>query len=137
MREVETSRFVAAPPAAVARALTPAAVVEAEGSFDVREVAPPEDDAEGEAATTLVRAGRGGVSIVFAFEELPDGLRYAQREGPLEELTTTLSYRPENEGTRIDARSTVAVGPWPVERLAAWKRRGELNRALRGLAEEC
>jgi hypothetical protein len=113
--------------------LTPTAVVEAEGSFDVREVAPP----EGEAVTTLVRAGRRGVSIVFAFEELPDGLRYAQREGPLEELTTTLSYRPENEGTRIDARSTLAVGPWPVERLAAWKRRGELNRALRALAEEC
>lgn len=132
MREVEASRFVAAPPAVVARVLTPRAVVAAEGSFDVREVAEGGPDGE-----TLVRAGRRGVSIVFAFEERDDGVRYVQREGPLEELTTTIDYRSEDEGTRLTARSEIVVGPGPVERVAAWKRRGELKRALRGLAEQC
>ena len=133
MREVEASRFVAAPPTVVARVLTPRAVVAAEGSFDVREVAEG-GPADGE---TLVRAGRRGVSIVFAFEERDDGVRYVQREGPLEELTTTIDYRAENEGTRLTARSELSVGPGPVERAAAWKRRGELKRALRTLAEQC
>ena len=38
MTSVEVSRFVPALPAAVERALTPAAVVEYEGSFQVRDV---------------------------------------------------------------------------------------------------
>ena len=132
MREVEVSQFVAAPPAVVARVLTPASVVSAEGSFDVREVAEGAPDDE-----TLVRAERRGLSIVFAFEERADGVRYVQREGPLEELATTIAYRSENEGTRLTARSELSVGPSLVERVAAWKRRGELKRALRTLAEQC
>ncbi|MFC5971709.1 SRPBCC family protein [Halomarina salina] len=132
MREVEVSQFVAAPPTVVARVLTPRAVVAAEGSFDVREIATDGPDDE-----TLVRAGRRGLSIVFAFEEQVDGVRYVQREGPLDELTTTITYRSENEGTRLTARSELSVGPSLVERAAAWKRRGELKRALRTLAEEC
>jgi hypothetical protein len=130
MRTVEVSRFVRAPPSVVARALTPEAVVEAEGSFDVREVAPGDD------GETLVRAARAGLSMVFAFEEREDGVRYDQVDGPLETLTTTISYRAEDEGTRLTAESTLEAGIGPVERLAAWKRRGELNRALRTLAEE-
>jgi hypothetical protein len=37
VREVEVSRFVQAPPAAVERALSPARIVEYEGSFEVVE----------------------------------------------------------------------------------------------------
>lgn len=121
------SRFVPAPPVEVARVLTPETVVAAEGSFDVREVAE-----SGEA--TLVRAGRLGVELRFRFERRDDGLAYDQVEGPLETLRTTVTCTPEDEGSRLTARSTVAVGgPAALDRLAAWKRRGELERALAGI----
>ncbi|MWG34468.1 SRPBCC family protein [Halomarina oriensis] len=136
MRTVEASRFVAAPPSVVARVLTPEAVIEAEGSFDVQEVAEGDADAEGD-GETLVRAARAGLSMVFAFEDREDGLRYEQLDGPLETLTTTIDYRPENEGTRLTAESTLEAGIGPMERLAGWKRRGELKRALRNLDKQC
>ena len=125
------SRFVAAKPPVVARVLTPETVVESEGSFDVREVRETDDG-------TLVAAGRAGVELLFRFEPREDGLVYEQLEGPLESLTTTVTYAPEDEGTRLTARSTVAVrGPGPLSRLAAWKRKGELRRALAGIGERC
>lgn len=131
MREVELSRFVAAHPPEVARLLTPETVIAAEGSFDVRGVT-SEDDA------TLVTVGRAGLELRFRFEEREDGLVYDQLEGPLETLRTTITCEPENEGTRLRARSTVAVGgPGVVDRLAAWKRKGELRRALDGIEERC
>lgn len=127
MREVEVSRFVRASPVEVERALTPERLVEAEGSFTVREVREDEDG-------TLVAAGRAGVELLFRFESTEDGLAYTQLEGPLERLATTVSYAPENEGTRLTARSEVAVrGPGVLDRLAAWKRKGELKRALAGI----
>jgi hypothetical protein len=130
MREVAVDRFVAAPPAEVARVLTPERLVVAEGSFTVREV---RDDGD----ATLIAAGRAGVELLFRFEPTEDGLAYEQLEGPLERLTTTISYVPENEGTRLSARSSVAVrGPGVLDRLAAWKRRGELRRALRTIDAE-
>lgn len=121
------SRFVRASPVEVERALTPERLVEAEGSFTVREVREDEDG-------TLVAAGRAGVELLFRFESTEDGLAYTQLEGPLERLATTVSYAPENEGTRLTARSEVAVrGPGVLDRLAAWKRKGELKRALAGI----
>ncbi|MFD1513979.1 SRPBCC family protein [Halomarina rubra] len=135
MRTVEVSRFVAAPPSVVARVVTPRAVIEAEGSFDVQEVA--EADEASETDQTLVRASKTGLSIVFAFEERADGLFYDQLDGPLETLTTTVSYSAENEGTRLTATSDLEAGIGPMERLAAWKRRGELKRALRNLDRQC
>ena len=129
MREVEVSRFVAASPPEVLRVLTPATVVDAEGSFDVRDVT---ETAEG----TVVIAGRAGLELRFLFEEREDGLAYEQTEGPLSTLRTSIAARPKNEGTELVARSAVAVGgPNVVNRLAAWKRRGELRRALAGIAE--
>ncbi|EMA44294.1 SRPBCC family protein [Halococcus saccharolyticus] len=131
MREVAASRFVRATPAAVGRALTPASLVEYEGSFTVYEV---EDTDDG----WLVIAGSRGVEFALAFENREDGLVYEQRgDGPLESLETTVTYRPENEGTRIRMTSGVSAGlPLPAltNRVAAWKRRGELRRALRQLA---
>jgi len=129
MREVEVSRFVQAGPAIVEGVLTPTTLLEAEGSFTIREVS--EDGRR-------VTVGGYGLELVFAFGEREDGIEYEQIEGPLEVLRTTATYEPENEGTRLTARSEVAVGgPGLVDRVAAWKRRGELGRALEGIAEEC
>jgi hypothetical protein len=129
MREVEVSRFVQASPAVVEGALSPDTVLEAEGSFSIRDVG-----ARGDRVTV----GGYGLELVFEFADREDGIEYDQTAGPLETLRTTLTYEPENEGTRLTARSEVAVGgPAFVDRLAAWKRRGELRRALAGIAEEC
>jgi hypothetical protein len=129
MREVEASRFVQTYPDVVEGVLSPETVLEAEGSFSVRDIA-----ADG----TQVTVGGYGLELVFEFTRREDGIEYDQVEGPLETLQTTLRYEPENEGTRLTARSEVAVGgPAVVDRIAAWKRRGELRRALDGIASEC
>ena len=131
MREVEVTRFVAASPREVARVLTPRVVIDAEGSFDVRDVGQVDGG-------TLVTAARAGLQLQFLFEERDDGLAYEQVEGPLETLRTTISTRAKNEGTELRAVSAVAVGgPGVLDRLAAWKRRGELRRALAGIEERC
>ena len=134
MTSVEVSRFVPALPAEVERALTPAAVVEYEGSFQVRDV----DERDGE---WLVTVGRAGVELTLRFERRGGGLYYEQLgdAGPLDRLETTLSLSPENEGTRVTARSEVEAG-MPLasvtDRVAAWKRKGELERALDALAAD-
>jgi len=132
MREVEVSRFVRATPTAVERVLTPATVVESEGSFTVREVT---ETGEG----TLVIAGARGLELTFRFEERPHGLHYTQAgsAGPFDAMTTDLIVEAENEGARVTARSTVSLGlplSAVTDRLATWKRRGELNRLLDALA---
>jgi hypothetical protein len=127
MREVEVTRFVQAPPAAVAPLLSPVGLMDAEGSFEVRGV----DDVGEE---TEVTVGAYGLELVFRFREVENGIAYEQVSGPLERLETTVTHAPEDEGTRLTARSTVAVGgPGVVDGLAAWKRRGELRRALRAV----
>lgn len=133
MREVCASRFVRATPATVGRALTPAALIEYEGSFTVYEVT---DTEEG----WLVIAGSRGVELALSFEAREDGLVYEQRgDGPLDTLRTALTYHPENEGTEVRMRSTVRSGlplSSVTDRVAAWKRRDELRRALRRLAAD-
>ena len=129
MREVEVTRFVQAPPAAVAPLLSPVGLMDAEGSFEVRGVTDTETGTE-------VTVGAYGLELVFRFTELEDGIAYEQVSGPLQTLETTVTHAPENEGTRLTARSTVAVGgPNVLDGLAAWKRRGELRRALRAVEE--
>jgi carbon monoxide dehydrogenase subunit G len=134
MSTVEVSRFVQALPAAVERALTPAAVVEYEGSFQVRDVTETDDG-------WVVTAGRAGVELSLRFENRDNGLYYEQagEAGPLDRMETSLSLEPENEGTRVTARSTVAAG-MPLsavtDRLVAWKRKGELKRALRAISDD-
>ncbi|WP_436926875.1 SRPBCC family protein [Halosimplex amylolyticum] len=134
MREVTVEDFVAATPAEVERALAPDVVVEYEGSFEVLEV----DERDG---ATFVTAGARGVGVSLRFERRDGGLRYEQvgDAGPFEEMWTDLSWEPENEGTRVVARSGVALGlPLSAltDRVAAWKRRGELDRALDRLATD-
>jgi ligand-binding SRPBCC domain-containing protein len=134
MREVELSRFVPATPPAVERALTPAAVVEYEGSFRVRGI---EETADG----TIVTAGSRRLTFALRFESRDDGLYYTQEDeaGPFEEMETRLTVAPEDEGSRVTARSSVSLGlpaARVTDRVAAWKRRGELRRALDALAED-
>jgi ligand-binding SRPBCC domain-containing protein len=133
MREVEVSRFVRATPTAVERVLTPATVVESEGSFTVRDVTEAEDG-------TLVTAGARGLELTLRFEERSDGLHYTQAgsAGPFDAMTTDLTVEAENEGSRVTARSAVSLGlpvPALTDRIATWKRRGELERLLDALAE--
>ncbi len=134
MREIVVERFVAAKPHEVGAALDPAAIVAYEESFDVLDV---EDDGTG----TLVTAGSRGLRMSLRFEETDAGIRYEQVDdaGPLDEMWTELAWAPDNEGTRVTATSGVSLGlPLTAltDRVAAWKRRGELKRALRNLAAE-
>ncbi|AGN01657.1 hypothetical protein L593_08560 [Salinarchaeum sp. Harcht-Bsk1] len=134
MRTVEVSRFVQAPPSVVERALDPASIVEYEGSFDVRTVEERDD-------AIVVIAGGTGLELSFRFELRENGIYYEQVEdedAPLETMETELAWAAENEGTRIDATSTVGMGVWPrpiTDRMATWKRRGELRRLFDSLAE--
>lgn len=131
MRDVEVTRFVRATRPAVLRALTPERMVEYEGSFVVRNVEKLEDG-------WLVSAGSSGLEMALRFEEREDGLSYEQagEAGPFAEMWTTVDVEPENEGVRVTARSGVGL-PLPLtDRIAAWKRRGELKRALANLAED-
>lgn len=133
MREVSVERFVRATSTEVERALSPAAAVEYEGTLDVL-------DSETRGGETFVTAGASGVGVTLRFESGADGLRYEQvgDAGPFEEMWTALSWEPDDEGTRVTARSGVALGlPFGLtDRIAAWKRRGELERALDNLAAD-
>lgn len=114
MREVERTRFVDATPAELSRALSPITVFKAEGTFSVVETA----ETHGE---TRVTARGGGIVAEFAFEA----------------METTLTYAASDHGSEVTARSSVSLGlPLAVvtDRVAAWKRRGELKRLLSGLA---
>ena len=125
---------MAATPREVERALAPVDVVTYEGSFDVFDV-------EEDESRTRVIAGGSGLRMTLEFERREDELSYEQvgEEGPFEAMWTRIQWRPENEGTRVTARSAVSLG-LPLgavtDRVAAWKRRGELKRALANLAEE-
>ncbi|MFB6205196.1 MAG: SRPBCC family protein [Haloglomus sp.] len=133
MRTTEVSRVVAEPKDVVDRELDPSTLVELEGSFEVLDV---EDRADG----TYVTASARGLTMTVRFEQRADGWRYEQdgTAGPFEEMWTEVSTASENEGTRVRFESAVSLG-LPVaavsDRVAAWKRRGELRRALDNLAD--
>jgi hypothetical protein len=134
MREVTVERFVAATPVEVERALSPAALVEYEGSLSVLDV-------ESDAGGTVVTAGASGVGVRLRFEEHAGGLRYEQvgDAGPFDAMWTDVTWAPENEGSRVTVTSGVSLAlPLAAlsDRVAAWKRRGELKRALRNLAAD-
>ena len=131
MREVEVSRFVRATPTEVRRSLTPESLVAYEGSFEVR-------DARADEGATVVTAGASGLELSLRFEVRDDGLYYEQEgsAGPFDVMETRVSVTAEDEGSRVTMRSRVSLGlPLPrfTDRAAAWKRRGELRRALDAL----
>lgn len=132
MREVVRTRFVAATPAELDRALTPATVIDQEGTFDVVSTEETDDGQR-------VVARGGGVEVVFAFTPRENGVHYRQvgEQGPFEAMETTLTYEPRDHGSEVTARSTVSLGlplAGVTDRVAAWKRGGELDRLLDGLA---
>ena len=131
MREIERSRFVPMTPRELEGSLDPSRIVEFEGSFSV--------DSTVEAdAGTLVTVSGPGLAFELRFEPLDRGFYYTQagEAGPFESMETWLTFEPENEGSRVSIRSAVSIGvPLPFsDRLAAWKRRGELDRMLDRLA---
>ncbi|MDH5021034.1 SRPBCC family protein [Halobacterium rubrum] len=144
MREVERTRRVGGTPAEVQRLLSPTTIVDWEGSFDVFDV----QDAGSVAETaetagddgTVVTAGGTGVKLRLLFTELADGYRYEQlgNGGPFDEMTTRLTVEPQDEGALVTARSVVELGtrvPF-ADRIAAWKRGGELDRLLASIDAE-
>lgn len=134
MREVSVSRFVGATRPAVERALDPATILEAEGTFSVVDTEATDDG-------TVVTARTTGMEAVFVFTERADGYHYRQRgeSGPFSTMETTVTLENEDEGTRVTMTSTVSLGlPLAAltDRVAGWKRRGELQRALENLADD-
>lgn len=133
MREATAPRFVRATTRQVERLLTPSALVEYEGSFEPRETVELDGG-------TRVIAGASGLEMGLFFEELENGYRYEQEgdAGPFEHMETTITYGAENEGTRIEMSSAVTLGLFPralTDRVAAWKREAELERALDAIEE--
>lgn len=134
MRTVEASRFVQEPSGSVERALSPSALIEYEGTFTVTGTS--EDDGE-----TLVTASAPGMTVEFVVEATEDGWSYEQRgeSGPFEYMRTEVVVEPENEGSVVTLTSTVSLGlpaAFLTDRVAAWKRRRELERALDSLAAD-
>ncbi|WP_440770469.1 SRPBCC family protein [Natronorubrum sp. DTA28] len=133
MREVTVSRVVNASPVVVARWLDPPTIVEAEGSFTVETI-----DEHGDA--TVVVASGPGMQLPLRFEERDESIYYTQEgeEGPFSHMETWIDLEDVPDGTRVTIRSTVSLAaPLPFgDRLAAWKRTGELKRALDALVEE-
>lgn len=135
MRTVEVSRQIDASPPVVGRALDPASVIEYEGSFDVFDLEEREED-------WLVVAGGVGLQMTLRFEEQENGVFYEQEDAegqPLDTMKTTITYTADDHGTIVRAVSEVSMGVRPTfisDRLAAWKRNGELERALASLAED-
>lgn len=128
MRTVSVTRRVGAPVAAVLDALDPMAIIDAEGTFNALDVEETGDE-------TRVLARGGGMEVVFSFTETAQGYEYEQHgeAGPFETMRTTLAVSAEDEGARIEMESAVSLGlPFAsvTDRIAAWKRRGEMKRAL-------
>ena len=156
MREVERDRFIPESPTVIARALSPERIVEWEGSFsvvDVENATTAETDverpitmedpaAEGGEAVTLVTVSGPGVGFRLLFERTPHGYHYVVADGddpagPFDHMESWLTVEPEDEGSRVRIRSAVSLNaPIPfADRIAAWKRGGEIDRALDGLAD--
>jgi len=135
MRTVEVSQEFETKPSEVGRALDPTSVVEYEGSFNVLDV---EDRGE----DYLIVAGGSGLQMTLRFEEREHSVFYELEEAegqPLATMETTISYRGTDDGTAVTAVSEVSMGLRPAavtDRLAAWKRKSELQRALDALADE-
>ncbi|WP_049890156.1 SRPBCC family protein [Natronorubrum sulfidifaciens] len=133
MREVRVSRVIDASPVVVSRWLEPPTIVEAEGSFTVETI-------DEHADTTIVVASGPGMQLPLRFEERDDSVYYTQEgeQGPFSHMETWIDVEDATDGTRVTFRSSVSLAaPLPFgDRIAAWKRKGELTRALETLEAE-
>lgn len=136
MRDISVERVVDASPPVVRRQLNPRTLVEYEGSFEVV-------DSREEGVATLVIAAASGLELTLRFEPREGGYYYTQEgdAGPFDAMETWVETAAVNDGrgTRVHFRSVVSLGlPLPAltDRVAAWKRQGELDRALDVLAAD-
>jgi len=134
MREVSVSQFVPATPSELDRVLGPRELIEYEGSFSVEAVETRDDE-------QFVTASGPGLTVQYRFEQRDGGWYYEQagEAGPFKEMQTRVTVERENEGSRVTMDSTVSLAlPLPfADRIAVWKRRGELERALEALVADC
>lgn len=135
MREVTVSRVVDAAAADLSAWLEPARIVDAEGSFAVETV----DDRD---RGTIVVASGPGLQLPLRFEDRDGTVYYTQESerGPFAHMETWLEYEPvDDDRTRVTVRSAVELAaPLPFgDRIAAWKRRGELETLLETIEAEC
>ena len=137
MAEVSVSRQLDASRPTVLRQLDPRSIVEMEGTFDVRSVNETDDG-------WLVEASATGIQAEFAVRRFEDGdvegyvYEQVDERGPFASMETRLSLSQAAGGATVTAESTVDLGlPFRTvtDRIAAWKRHGELERALDHLAE--
>lgn len=130
MREVTVSRRIDATPVEISSRFDPPAIVEAEGSFTVETVDERDE-------TTIVVASGPGMQLPLRFEYRDDALYYTQEgeQGPFDQMETWLEFDSLNGETDVTFRSSVSLAaPLPFgDRIAAWKRKGELNRALEAI----
>lgn len=136
MKTVEASRVVDAPPGRVRHHLGPAELVENEGTFRVLDVT------GGDGEWTVTASAAGAVTATFDVRKTASGYSYEQvgTEGPFDAMRTEVILEEAGEGrTEVTMRSSVSMG-LPLasltDRIAAWKRRSELERALDALAAE-
>ncbi|WP_435348220.1 SRPBCC family protein [Haloarchaeobius sp. HRN-SO-5] len=137
MAEVSVSRRLDASRPTVARHLDARSIIEMEGTFDVQDVREADDG-------WLVEASAPGMRAAFEVRPFVDGdvegYVYEQvgDRGPFESMHTRLALEQAADGTTVTATSTVDLG-LPLrsvtDRVAGWKRRGELRRVLDRLAE--
>ena len=90
----------------------------------------------------VVTTGAAGrlLEMRFVFEEREHGYVYRQEsdDGPFTEMETELTIARRDEGVVVTMRSAVGLRlrlPF-ADRVAAWKRKGELKRALDRIAAD-
>lgn len=137
MAEVAVSRHLDASRPVVASHLDARSLVELEGTFDVDEVATTDDGWRVAASATGMRAE---FSVRAFADGDVEGYEYEQvgESGPFASMWTRLALEPAADGTTVTAASTVDLGlplAAVTDRVAAWKRRGELDRLLDRLAD--
>lgn len=137
MAEVSVSRHLNASKPVVASHLDARSLVELEGTFAVDEVATTDGGWRVAASATGMRAE---FSVRAFVDGDAEGYEYEQvgESGPFASMWTRLALEPAADGTTVTAASTVDLGlplAAVTDRVAARKRRGELDRLLDRLAD--
>lgn len=133
MREVEVTATFDIPPAEIERKLSPEAIIEYAGTYEI-------ESAEHSGDRTVLTATGNDIGIVVEFTEREDGYIYTQvgNDGPFEEMRTQIAIAGGNE-TRVSVRSEFTFGGW-LSVLTDWLgtdiRRDELERLLVNLGHD-
>lgn len=128
MQEVAVSRTIDASREAVLELLSPAAIVEYAGTYEVGDVRRTDDG-------WVVTGHAPDLEAVLVFEGTENGFRYRQRDdrGPFEEMDATVSVAGDGP-VEVTARSRFTFG-LPLARLTDWLARRERRTELRRLVD--